>query len=189
MEKTYKLLKFVIWILVFAILMVGAWILYNNLSRQMQPETMATESSDARLAPDFTAYDGDGNPVSLSDFRGKPVILNFWASWCGPCKMEMPEFQKAFETYGGDIHFLMVDMVDGYQETKEKGQALIAEHGYTFPVYFDTDLDAAITYGVSAIPATYFLDADGYLVTGARGALDAKRLQQGIDLLLKNTEE
>ncbi len=185
MEKTYKTLKLIIWVLVFAVLMAGAWVLYANLSSQMAPETMATEADDSRLAPDFTAYDGSGSAVSLSDFRGKPVILNFWASWCGPCKSEMPEFQSAFETYGEQIHFVMVDMVDGYQETQEKGQALIDSSGYTFPVYFDTDMDAAITYGVTAIPATYFLDENGYLVTAARGALNAETLQQGIGLLLK----
>lgn len=185
MEKTYKILKLIIYVLLFAVLMAGAWVLYTGLSAQMEPETLPVETQEAMLAPDFTVYDGEGNAVSLSEFRGKPVILNFWASWCGPCKSEMPEFQAAFETYSEDIHFVLVDMVDGYQETKEQGQALIDEMGYTFPVYFDMDMDAAYTYGITSIPATYFLDAEGYLVTGARGALSAERLQQGIDLLLE----
>ena len=185
MEKTYKVLKLMIWILLFAVFLTGAWVLYNSLSRQMTPETMATQNSDATLAPDFIVYDGDGNAVSLSDFRGKPVILNFWASWCGPCKSEMPEFQAAFESYGDDIHFVMVDLVDNHQESQKQGQALISANDYTFPVYFDTDMDAAVTYGVNAIPATYFLDENGYLVTSARGALNKERLQQGIDLLIK----
>ena len=189
MEKTYQLLKLIIWVLLFAVLMAGAWVLYCNLSANVAPETVPSSTENAALAPDFTIYDADENPISLSDFRGKPVIVNFWASWCGPCQMEMPAFQTAFDTYGQQIHFVMVDMTDGYQETREKAQTLISDKGYTFPVYFDTDMDAAITYGVTAIPATYFVDGEGHMITSAKGAMSEEQLQQAIDLLLKNTEE
>ncbi len=134
-------------------------------------------------APDITIFDAEGNEVSLSDFQGKPVILNFWASWCGPCKSEMPDFNDAYLQYGAKIHFLMVNMTDGYSETQETGQAFIDGLGYVFPVYFDLQQDAAITYGVSSIPTTYFIDAEGYFVAQARGAIDAETLQVGIDLL------
>ncbi len=193
MEKTYQILKILIWVLLFAVLIAGAWVLYNRLSPSVEADAFVTapapESPDAtepnRLEmPDFTVYDFDGNAYKLSDFRGKPVILNFWASWCGPCKSEMPEFQKFYDTYGSQIHFLVVNLTDGYQETKASASAYITEQGYTFPVYYDTDMEGAIAYGVNAVPVTYFIDAEGCYVAGAQGALNASRLQQGVDLLL-----
>ncbi len=192
MEKTYKLLKILIFILAFAVFFAGAWLLYDRLGAQMTPQTLAPETTAPegetapalQAAPDFTAYDLDGSPVKLSDYLGKPVILNFWASWCGPCKMEMPEIQSFYDTYGSEIQFLIVDMTDGYQETVESGSAYIEKLGYTFPVFYDTGLEAAMAYGVTSIPATYFIDAQGNLAAGYRGAMSADILQQGVDILL-----
>lgn len=143
----------------------------------------ATDDADIPAAPDFTVYDIDGNAVSLSDFIGKPVIINFWASWCGPCKMEMPEFEEKFEELGGDIQFLMVNLTDGNRETIDTAAAYIEESGYTFPVYFDTDQDAAYTYGVYSIPSTYFIGADGSAVAMAQGAIDGTVLDRGISMI------
>ena len=192
MEKTYRILKLMIWVLLFAVLMVGAYVLYNNLSSQVNVGGLATQptsetegESKANAAPDFTVYDLEGNPHKLSDFRGKPVILNFWASWCGPCKSEMPDFEDAYQEYGEQIHFLMVNLTDGSKETVESASGYISGQGYTFPVYYDTDMEAAMTYGVYAVPQTYFIDGDGNIVTYAQGALPASSLQQGVDLLLK----
>ena len=190
MEKTYKILKLLIWILAFAVVLTGAYVLYNKLSAQVDMPGLATEpaqeasSSAVNKAPDFTVYDLEGNPHKLSDFEGKPVILNFWASWCGPCKSEMPEFQKFYETYGDQIHFVMVNLTDGGQETVETASSYIAQGGYTFPVYYDTELEGAYQYGVTGVPVTYFIDAQGMMKGRAQGALSEARLQQGVDLLL-----
>lgn len=134
------------------------------------------------LAPDFTVEDIDGNKYKLSDFRGKPVIINFWASWCGPCKKEMPDFEELYKEYGSEINFLMVNMTDGKRETKKKAFEHINSEGYTFPVYFDTRLEAAYAYGVSSIPATYFIDSEGYPVIYGVGALNKATLLQGIGM-------
>lgn len=196
----------VLLVLAFAIVLAGAYLLYDRLGSQYAPDQLAVESTpvpadtaestadsgdtqqtaeDAEAqrtaAPDFTAYDADGNAVQLSDYFGKPLVLNFWASWCGPCKSEMPAFQQAYEQEDG-VQFLLVNMTGG-RETQADAEALLAQEGYTFPVLFDLDLDAAMTYGVAALPTTYFLDAEGNLVAWAQGAINEQTLQQGLEMI------
>lgn len=196
----------VILVVVLVVLIAGAGVLYRNLGSRFAPDQLTVEAtptpqpaseaasseesaataedaedSSAQIAPDFTAYDADGNAVRLSDYFGKPLVLNFWASWCGPCKSEMPEFQQKYEELT-DVQFLMVNMTTG-RETKENAQALLEQEGYTFPVLFDTDADAANTYSVYSLPTTYFIASDGTLTAWARGAIDGETLQKGIDMI------
>ena len=153
------------------------------------PVPTATPKTNANgvpliMSPNFTVEDAQGNPVSLHDYIGKPVVLNFWASWCGPCRMEMPAFQQMLDKYGSEVHFLFINLTDGYQETKETAQAHIAEAGYSFPLLFDTTGSAANTYGVASIPQTYFLDAEGYVIAQGAGALNVTVLEKGIGMIL-----
>ncbi len=151
------------------------------------PEEAPAPEEDAAptptSAPDFTVYDLDGNAVTLTQFVGKPVVLNFWASWCGPCRSEMPGFQEKYLEHGDEVHFLMVNLTDGSRETMESASEFVNGEGYTFPVYYDTASDAAITYGVYSVPTTYFIDAEGYAIAQAAGAIDAETLQKGIDMI------
>ena len=192
MEKAYKILKMVLLVLIFVALLLGAKRLYDTLGSQVQMDTLGTQAAEENAepaketAPDFTVYDIDGNAYTLSDFWGKPVILNFWATWCGYCQVEMPDFEEKFQQYGEAVHFLMLNVTDGAQETVEKASAFIAENGYTFPVYYDTDLSAASAYNTSGLPVTYFLDAEGNFVAWQQGMLTAETLQTGIDMLLSN---
>lgn len=130
-------------------------------------------------APDFAVQDWDGNEVHFSDYLGKPIVLNFWAHWCGPCQMEMPEFNAAYERLGGEVTFLMVHEGAAVDDGKEK----VTEGGYTFPVVFDVDSSAGNMYGITAFPTTFFIDKDGNLQAYYMGAMDAELLQQGIDLI------
>jgi len=150
---------------------------------QTAPVQQTTQTEAELQIPDFTVYDVEGNAYKLSDFVGKPIVLNFWATWCSPCQMEMPDFNEKYLELEDQVQFLMINSTDGVQDTVEKASALIAEKGYQFPVFYDTDQQAVTMYQITALPTTYFIDADGNLVTGARGMLSAEDLQKGIDLI------
>ena len=90
----------------------------------------------AAAAVDFTVTDREGNTVKLSEFFGKPIIINFWATWCGPCKSELPVFDEAYRKYGEGVTFLMVNLTDGYRDTVEAVKAFIEDNDYTFPRIF-----------------------------------------------------
>ena len=145
--------KLIILVLVFVLLIAGASVLYNRLGEDLAPEQLAvaettppaetTPEAPRIQAPDFTVYDQDGNEVKLSAYFGKPIVLNFWASWCGPCKMEMPDFNEKSKELDGQVQFLMINMTDGTRETVETASTFIAQQGYTFPVLYDTASEAA----------------------------------------------
>ena len=189
-KSTYNL---IIVLLIFIIVVGGKLLVKQNAASEEAPIDTVTASSEAQesteivsveYAPDFYMEDAEGNGYQLSDFRGKPVVLNFWASWCGPCKMEMPELEEAYKTYGEQIHFVIVDLVQGRTETKEDGLAHLTESGYTFPAYFDVKQEASGAYQIGAIPLTVFINADGEVVSSINRMISAEELQAGIDSIL-----
>lgn len=155
---------------------------------EADPEPAEEETPERIALVDVPLFDADGNEVRLQSFVGKPLVINFWATWCPYCLQEMPHFQEQYEAVGDRVQFLMIDVADGSRETVSAGQAFIEKQGYTFPVVYDTSLNAAYAYGASALPITYFIDAEGYVVAGYRGALTAELLQMGIDMILPATE-
>ena len=183
----------IILVLVFALLLGGASVLYSRLSNSVESEQLAqtedvpeaenTEEKKPIIAPDFTVYDIDGNEVHLSDYLGTPVVLNFWASWCGPCKMEMPHFEEKSKALTGEVQFLMVNVTDGGRETVETASSFIAGEGYTFPVFYDTAYSASAAYGAYSLPTTIFINAEGHAIAQAVGAIDSATLQKGIDMI------
>lgn len=155
----------------------------ESIETESGENTEATTESEKVMAVDFNIENAAGEQVNLYSFVGKPIVLNFWASWCGPCKSEIPDFQAAFENYQGEVEFLMVNMTDGVRETKEIAAAYMEEQGFTLPVYYDTAQEAAYTYGVYSLPTTYFIAPDGEIVAGAQGMIDAETLELGISMI------
>ena len=149
------------------------------------PETPTTQPTEppVTLKYDFTVVDGNGKSVKLSDYVGKPIVLNFWASWCGPCKNEMPEFQQVFAEMGEQVQFLMVNAT--VSDTMADAKSFINQYGYTFPVVFDTRGEALYTYGVDAFPTTFFLDKTGTVAGYAVGAISKDTLLKGIGMITK----
>lgn len=139
------------------------------------------------LAPDFTVYDVNGNACKLSDYYGKPIILNFWASWCFPCCAEMSYFQEAYEQYGEEVHFLFINLTDGASETVESGKAHIESKGYTFTVLYDTDYVTVPAYKISSIPLTIVLDPEGYILWQHIGSMNRADVKDMMEMIFWKT--
>jgi len=140
----------------------------EGLSFKTEPETGASPYMGSK-APNFTLKNLKGEDVSLSQLRGKKVILNFWASWCTPCKIELPHFQTVWDKYGPDAGFTILT-VAGSQSEEPAIRSFIANGNYTFPVCLDPGEEAFNRYELTSIPKTYFIDKDGVI----------KRIQQGM---------
>ena len=149
-------------------------------------ETPVTEESPAASerpvipAPDFTLVDQYGETHTLSDYAGKTVFLNFWATWCGPCKSEMPEIQALYEKYGenqGDLIVLGVanpkteDAPYNQDVTQAEVEQFLEDNGYTFPVVMDTTGEIFYYYGITAFPTTFMIGVDGNVFGYVPGAL------------------
>jgi len=112
------------------------------------------------VAPDFEVETLSGDTFRLSDLRGEKVILNFWASWCGPCKEEMPEMQKFYEAYGDQVNVVAVNLT-GNDSGIDNVREYVDKHGYTYPVPLDKNSEIQDQYSVYNVPTTYFIGTDG----------------------------
>jgi cytochrome c biogenesis protein CcmG, thiol:disulfide interchange protein DsbE len=132
-------------------------------------------------APLFTMKRLDtGEDVQLKDFIGKPIVLNFWATWCGPCKMEHPSLEWGYRKYGRDVVFLGVVFEDSEENTKK----FIAENGGSFLQLFDPKSTVAVDYGVAGVPETYFINKAGTIVGKYPFPIDPPTLAKRIEEIL-----
>lgn len=136
---------------------------------ESEEELVLKEVLEGDVAPDFTANLADGSTFTLSENSGKVILLNFWATWCGPCVGEMPAFQDLYEEYGDKIEILAVNCM----EDEDTVNQFIEETGYTFPIAYDVDGTISFTYPSSGIPYTLVIGADGIVKNIYVGAADA----------------
>lgn len=139
------------------------------------------------LAPDFSLADAQGRMVRLSDLRGKPVLVNMWASWCPPCKAEMPAVQKVYDRYAAQ-GFSVLAVNTTYQDEKDAALAFAASNSLSFPILFDLDGSVARKYQVHAMPTSFFIDKTGVIqrvVIG--GPMSDGLLQSEVARLIQGT--
>jgi len=143
----------------------------------------AADDEESIAAEGPVLQDLNGNPVSLSDFRGGIVVLNFWASWCPPCRQEMPdlnELDKEFKE-SGDAVLITINLTDGQRETKESARQFIEENSFGFTVLLDEQGILASEYNINAIPQTFILDRDGNVSGSIIGATTKEAILENVN--------
>lgn len=138
------------------------------------------------LAPDFTLYDLDGNKVSLKDFKNKILILDFWATWCGPCRQSFPAMQKAVDKYANDndVKFLFINAWENAEDKKENASNFIKSNGYRFQVLLDETNEVISKYKVSGIPTKVFIDKKGNIRFKIAGFSGEEMALKEIDMIV-----
>jgi cytochrome c biogenesis protein CcmG, thiol:disulfide interchange protein DsbE len=162
--------------------MGGSWIVLSQESTAAYGDVEGLIEAPAAgyLAPDFTLTTTLGQELTLSDLRGQPVVLNFWATWCPPCRAEMPEFQQASAKYNGQAVILGIDQGEPLSVVADFGNAL----GITYPLLLDLDNRVSRLYNVNALPKTLFLDANGVVRELYTGMVNRAVLEDRIERLL-----
>jgi len=162
----------------FSILILGSgWLWHTRLPADTSAGRREPQPAVDHPAPDFTLTRFDtGEKVRLSDLRGKPVIVNFWATWCRPCRAEMPALQATFERYGEDLLVVGVDQ----GETGEVVGPFLDEFGITFPILMDEDMTVGRQYRILGLPTTFFIDSQGIVRGVHAGEINSAILAEGI---------
>ncbi len=152
-------------------------------SRVASNGPVVKEQKDRKRAPDFTLKDADGRAVRLSDYRGKVVLLDFWATWCGPCKIEIPWFidlQRRNKDRGFEVLGVAMDD-DGWESVKP----FLAEHGVNYRIVLGNDQTAQTYGGVDALPTSFLIDQAGYIAAVHVGLAPKKDFIDGVEALLR----
>ena len=135
----------------------------------------AAEDSAGEPAPDIVLEYFDGTTGTLADFQGRPVVVNFWASWCPACVAEMPDFEAVHQRFGGDVAFVGIDLQDVSREVAER---FIVDTGVTYPIADDPTGETYAAFGGFAMPTTLFIDAGGNIVGRQDGAIFEDQLAE-----------
>ncbi len=173
------------WTVVFLLVLVlgGGWVWWTrpDAAAADTPTFAQAQPAVGRPAPDFTLPALDGSTFRLSDQRGKPVVLNFWATWCGPCQRELPALQRAAEHYDGVVVFAGVDQA----ETAETVQRYVDKLGLTFAIPMDGEQEVGERYGVLGLPTTFFIDESGVIRSIWMGEMNSVTLAENIATILR----
>lgn len=175
------------WMLLSILILIGGsgWIWTSRLPADTAAQASSVEQveglSIGQVAPDFSLTTLDGEPFTLSKLRGKPVVLNFWATWCGPCRRELPALQAASERYGDQVAIIGVDQA----EAAATVQSYVDSLELTFAIPMDTDNAVGSTYGVRGLPTTYFIDSQGVIRRVWSGEMNSITLAESVVELLE----
>ncbi|MCJ7715036.1 MAG: TlpA family protein disulfide reductase [Anaerolineales bacterium] len=140
----------------------GAWIWFSRLPSTISNSKPITAPQETFLAPEFRLSTTDGDEISLSELFGSPVIVNFWASWCPPCRSEMPAFQQIYEEY--EEKGLVIAAVNATnQDSISNAVDFVSTNNLTFPVLLDISGAASSSYNLHSLPTTFFIDSEGVI--------------------------
>ncbi|WNS73854.1 TlpA disulfide reductase family protein [Bacillus sp. DTU_2020_1000418_1_SI_GHA_SEK_038] len=182
----------IVGVIVLCLFMVDKMILQdkgivNNLNQKYDrienPETIQIGIEEGRRAPDFTLADLNGNIVKLSDYKGKKVLLNFWATWCPPCKAEMPHMEKLYQKYKKDGFEILGVNVTTSEKNRNHVDQFVEDYQLTFTIPLDEKGKAFSDYSIMVYPTSFFIDSDGIIRKKVLGAVDEDAMEKLIQRL------
>lgn len=166
------------WFVLSAILVLAVLAIYQSAA--VNKEEVAKVGFKA---PQFNLQGLNGQPYSLDQLGGKPVVINFWASWCGPCRVEAPELVKLYKKYGKQVEIYAVNLTAS--DSIEGAKAFANEFGFTFPVLLDDQGEVAKAYRITPIPTTFFVNGDGIIADKVTGLIDPQTLEAKFKQLIR----
>lgn len=169
--------------MIVVLILAAAWTLFSRLGEASSlPSAVPPNPRTGFSAPDFTLETLEGDKLTLSELRGHPVLLNLWASWCLPCRVEMPAIERVYQRHRGD-GLVVVGMNVTSQDSEAAARAFAQEFGLTFPIVLDRDGGASARYEVMGLPSTYFIDRGGTI----RNVIIGGPMSEAV--MLSNVEE
>ncbi|HDR8159643.1 TPA: redoxin domain-containing protein [Bacillus cereus] len=181
--------------IIVVLLCLAGYAAYEQFGHKEQAVKVKQEKSEAamkeiiarngieigKIAPDFTLTKLDGTNVKLSDLKGKKVILNFWATWCGPCQQEMPDMEAFYKEHKENVEILAVNYTPSEKGGgEEKVSNFAKEKGITFPILLDKNIDVTTAYKVITIPTSYFIDTKGVIQDKFIGPMTQKEMEKRV---------
>ena len=183
----------IIIVLILVVTMLGTYIKReidksNAISEQAKGYEVALSEEVGlekdQIAPDFTLFNLQGEDVTLSELRGKRVVLNFWATWCPPCEAEMPHMQKYYDKYAEEDNVEIVGVNLTYErETVERVEQFVKSYNISFPIVYELDESVASMYEILTIPSTFMIDTEGKIQKKIIGPLDLETLRDNVKQL------
>ena len=170
-------------------LVLLAWIWVSRIPPSALPSSAIEAPKENFLAPDFNLLSMEDSKIKLSDLRGKPVILNFWASWCPPCRAEMPAFQKAWQEYG-DTDLIILAVNATHQDSLSDIEIFIDQHHLEFPILLDISGGVSADYQIHSLPTTFVINREGIIIKELIGGpIPLSLLRVQADQLLQETSD